>query len=505
MRIIITNYLMSPAYDDMVISYEICYTYSIEVPYFLSQRWQMYQIDFNSPVNVHFIGIGGISMSGLAEVLLNKGFQVSGSDNKASELTEALKEKGVNIYIGQRAGNIKPETELVVYTAAIRSDNPEFFESEKRGLPIPTRAELLGQIMKNYRLPAAISGTHGKTTTTSMLSSILLKGGFDPTISVGGILKEIGGNIRIGNSDCFVTEACEYTNSFLSMYPGIGIILNIEEDHLDFFKDLDDIRSSFRKFALLVPKEGAVVINAGIENYSEICGGSPAEVITFSDDPAKNARYSCRDIAYDEHGCASYMLIDDGKELCKISLRVPGSHNISNSLAAIAVARFLGADLNAVTEGLESFTGTDRRFEYKGKVGEVTIIDDYAHHPTEIKATLKAAQNYPHKRLFCVFQPHTYSRTRDFFDEFAKALSLSDQVVLADIYAAREKDNLGMSSELLAGAINNNASEKKAFYFNTFDKIESYLLKTCEPGDLVITMGAGDIHKVGEELLGDRA
>lgn len=462
----------------------------------------MYQIDFNTPINVHFIGIGGISMSGLAEVLLNKGFQVSGSDNKASELTDSLKEKGACIYIGQRAGNIKPGTDLVVYSAAIKKDNPEYAESERMGLPILTRAELLGQIMKNYRLPAAVSGTHGKTTTTSMLASILLKGGFDPTVSVGGILKEIGGNIRIGNSDSFVTEACEYTNSFLSMFPGIGIILNIEEDHLDFFKDINDIRNSFRKFALLVPEEGAVVINANIDNYEEICKDSPAQVITFSDDPSKDVRYSCRDITYDAHGCASYMLIEDGNGLFRINLKVPGSHNISNSLAAIAAARFLGAGPDAVTDGLESFTGTDRRFEYKGKVGEVTIIDDYAHHPTEIRATLKAAANYPHKKLFCVFQPHTYSRTKVFFDDFADALSLSDQVVLADIYAARENDDLGVSSKLLAEAINKNAGEEKACYFNTFDKIEAYLLKTCEPGDLIITMGAGDIHKVGEELLG---
>ncbi len=460
----------------------------------------MYQIGFEAPIKVHFIGIGGISMSGLAEILLYKGFKVSGSDSKAQELTDSLKAKGAVINIGQRASNITDDIGLVVYSAAIKRDNPEFAEAERRGLPILSRAELLGQIMKNYRLPAAVAGTHGKTTTTSMLASILMKGGFDPTVCVGGMLKDIGGNLRIGSSECFVTEACEYTNSFLSMFPGVGIILNIEEDHLDFFKDLSDIRNSFHSFALLVPKEGAVVIDADIADHEEITKGTEASVITFSGG-GNNARYTPSDIEYDDKGCASYTLLDDGKELCRISLKVPGSHNISNSLAAVAAARFLGADLDAIAKGLNSFTGTDRRFEYKGKVGGVTIIDDYAHHPTEIKATLSAAKNYPHKRIFCVFQPHTYSRTKAFFDDFVKALSKADHVVLADIYAAREKNSLGMSSSLLADAINS-LCPGKADYFNSFDKIETFLLENCEPEDLIITMGAGDIHKTGEELLG---
>ena len=288
----------------------------------------MYQVDFNKPVKVHFIGIGGISMSGLAEILLSRGFEISGSDRTASSLTEGLAEKGVRIFIGQNASNITDDIVLVVYSAAIHEDNPEFSEAKRRGLPMLTRAGLLGQIMENYNNSVAIAGTHGKTTTTSMLSSILLKAGTDPTISVGGILKEIGGNIRIGGSDYFTAEACEYTNSFLSLSPRIAVILNIEEDHLDFFKDLADIRSSFHRFALLAKAEGAVVINSAVENYMEICEGAKAQIITFNDDPASGSDYSCRDIEYDEHGCASYTLLENGAPLVRISLKVPGKHNI---------------------------------------------------------------------------------------------------------------------------------------------------------------------------------
>ena len=462
----------------------------------------MYQVDFNKPVKVHFIGIGGISMSGLAEILLDRGFEISGSDNTASSITGGLAEKGIRICIGQKASNITDDIELVVYSAAIHEDNPEFAEVRRRGLPLLTRAELLGQIMKNYANSAAIAGTHGKTTTTSMLSSILLKAGADPTISVGGMLKEIGGNIRIGGPDFFVAEACEYTNSFLNLSPLIAVILNIEEDHLDFFKDLADIRNSFHKFALLAQPQGAVVINAAIDNYKEICEGAKAQVITFSDDPSRDSDYSCRDIEFNEKGCASYTLLEKGSPLERITLSVPGKHNILNSLAAVAAARKLSVEKEAIAEGLLSFTGTDRRFELKGSFNGVTVIDDYAHHPTEIAATLSAAENYPHKTLWCVFQPHTYTRTKSLFDDFVKALSKADRLVMAEIYPARETDTLGMSSKLIAEAVNNMAGAvDKALYFPSFGEIEDFLIKNCSPGDLVITMGAGDVHLIGEEIL----
>ena len=457
----------------------------------------MYHIDFEKPICIHFIGIGGISMSGLAEILLDKGFSVSGSDRSESPLTKSLEEKGARIYYGQRAENITEDVELVVYTAAIRKGNPELDAAVERKLPVLKRAELLGQMMKNYGTSVAISGTHGKTTTTSMITTMLLAADADPTISVGGILPAIGGNTRIGGSEYFVTEACEYTNSFLSFFPTIGIILNVEEDHLDFFKDINDIRNSFHEFAKLLPKDGTLIINSGIEDYRALTDDLECNVITVGSD---GADYTASDISYDKYGHASFTAHRKGKSDIKISLSVPGEHNIYNSLAAIAAVDVIGIEDRAVVKGLNDFTGTDRRFQKKGEIGGVEIIDDYAHHPTEIKTTMKAALNYPHKKLWLVFQPHTYSRTKAFFDDFVEALSMADAVVLADIFAARETDNLGVSSEMLCETLKSKGCE--AYYFPTFDEIENFLLQNCTHGDLLITMGAGDIVKVGDSLLG---
>ena len=458
----------------------------------------MYQIDFHTPLAVHFIGIGGISMSGLAEILLEEGFHISGSDAKESALTDALEKKGARIYYGQRASNISDSTDVVVYTAAIHPDNPEFARAKELGIPMLTRAELLGQIMRNYDTPIAVAGTHGKTTTTSMLSHILLKGDCDPTISVGGILPAIGGNIRVGQSETFLTEACEYTNSFLSFFPKISIILNMDADHLDFFKDIDDIRRSFRRFAELLPADGTLIINADTPEYQSITEGLSCQVITYGLE--NNADYTASDITYDEFGHASFHVKYKGSDLGRCSLKVPGSHNVSNALSAVAAGRLLNLPWEVIAEGLLSFTGTDRRFQYKGTVGGVTIIDDYAHHPTEIEATLKAAANYPHRKVWCVFQPHTYTRTKALLPEFAQALTLADHVVLADIYAARETDTLGISSEDLADRIRELGTPCE--YFPTFDEIENFLLENCTQGDLLITMGAGDIVNIGEQLLG---
>ena len=458
----------------------------------------MYQIDFHTPLAVHFIGIGGISMSGLAEILLEEGFHISGSDAKESALTDALEKKGARIYYGQRASNISDSTDVVVYTAAIHPDNPEFARAKELGIPMLTRAELLGQIMRNYDTPIAVAGTHGKTTTTSMLSHILLKGDCDPTISVGGILPAIGGNIRVGQSETFLTEACEYTNSFLSFFPKISIILNMDADHLDFFKDIDDIRRSFRRFAELLPADGTLIINADTPEYQSITEGLSCQVITYGLE--NNADYTASDITYDEFGHASFNVRYKGSDLGRCSLKVPGSHNVSNALSAVAAGRLLNLSWEVIAEGLLSFTGTDRRFQYKGTVGGVTIIDDYAHHPTEIEATLKAAANYPHRKVWCVFQPHTYTRTKALLPEFAQALTLADHVVLADIYAARETDTMGISSEDLADRIRELGTPCE--YFPTFDEIENFLLENCTQGDLLITMGAGDVVNIGEQLLG---
>ena len=457
----------------------------------------MYQIDFHKPIRIYFIRIGGFSMSGLAEILLSEGFTVSGSDRAPSDLTRMLEDRGVNVFYGQKKENLTKDIDLVVYTAAIKSDNPELLAAHKLNIPMLTRAELLGQMMKNYETPVAVSGTHGKTTTTSMISQILLSAEADPTLSIGGIYRPIGGNIRVGASELFVTEACEYTNSFLSFFPKIGIILNIEEDHLDFFKDLADIRNSFHRFAQLLPADGTLIINGDIERCEELTEGLSCKVITYG--LSSGSDYSASQVTYDESGFPSFILSRQSGGERKFSLRVHGDHNILNALAAIALADLLGLSDEVIHAGLAAFTGTDRRFEYKGQVNGVNIIDDYAHHPTEIRATLSAAAQYPHRRLWCVFQPHTYTRTKAFLEEFASALSLADEIILADIYAAREKDTLGISSETLQEKIR--SLGHSCHYFPTFEAIENYLLKNCTKDDLLITMGAGDVVKVGENLL----
>ena len=478
----------------------------------------MYQIDFNHPVRVFFVGIGGISMSGLAQILASEGFIVSGSDRSSSRITQELEESGIRVHIGQRAENITDDIDLAVFTAAIHPDNPEYIAVQEKGIPSLTRAELLGQLMKNYRLPVAVSGTHGKTTTTSMLSEILLAAKADPALSIGGLLPSIGGNVRVGGDRYFVAEACEYTNSFLHMFPRIGIILNIEEDHLDFFKDLDDIRRSFRRFAQLLPEDGALIINADIDQIPALTEGLTCDIITFRGpkDPAQAsasaadkaaapdaeaADYRAADIEFDEWGHPSFTLHGPAAYggPVRIRLHVPGMHNVGNALAAAAAADRMGIPRDGIAAGLAAFSGTDRRFQYKGVRDGFTIIDDYAHHPTEIEATLRAAAACPHDRIICVFQPHTYSRTRSLLDGFARALCHADIVILADIYAARETDTLGVSSQTLQEEIRRLGHE--CLYFPSFAEIEKYLLANCRKNDLVITMGAGNVDQIGTDLL----
>lgn len=480
----------------------------------------MYQIDFSRPVHVYFVGIGGISMSGLAQILASEGFTVSGSDRNASPITQQLEADGIHVLIGQRAENITDSIDLAVFTAAIHEDNPEYIAVREKGIPFLSRAELLGQLMKNYRLPVAVSGTHGKTTTTSMLSEILLHADTDPTLSIGGILPSIGGNVRVGGSEYFVAEACEYTDSFLHMFPKIGIILNIEEDHLDYFKNLDEIRRSFHRFARLLPPDGALIIHSRIDDWQKITEGLECEVITFGETPAAAGSskapapgekggmaaadmpdYYPDDIVFDDHGHPSFTLHGPA---CfggpvRITLSVPGIHNVGNAVAAVAAADRLGIPRSASAQGLLAFSGTDRRFQYKGVKNGFTIIDDYAHHPTEIEATLRAAKACPHDRIVCIFQPHTYSRTKSLLKGFARALALADIVVLADIYAARETDTMGVSSKTLQEEIL--ALGHECFYFPSFSEIEKFILANCRKGDLVITMGAGNIDQIGENLL----
>ena len=457
----------------------------------------MYKIDFNNKIHVHFIGIGGISMSGLAEILLGAGFTISGSDREESDLTAHLVSLGAKVSYPQAAENITSDIDLIVYTAAIHEDNPEFAAAKASGKPMLTRAELLGEIMENYARSIAVAGTHGKTTTTSMVSQILLETADDPTISVGGILDAIGSNVHVGDSDVFITEACEYTNSYHSFFPKYNIILNVEADHLDFFKNLENYRASFKKFAGNTSDDGILIINNEIDDVKYFTEGLKCQVITYS--LKGGADIYPTDITYNEKGFASFTPVFNGKAMDRVSLNVPGDHNISNSLAAIALATEMGISFDHIKAGLAKFGGAHRRFELKGHFNGATVIDDYAHHPTEIAASLAAAANYPHNRVVVCFQPHTYTRTLSFLDDFAKALSAADVVVLADIYAAREPDIYGVSSKDIADRIEKLGTE--VHYLGSFDQCEKFLEKNIVNNDLLITMGAGNVYLVGEHLL----
>ncbi|MEE1078449.1 MAG: UDP-N-acetylmuramate--L-alanine ligase [Agathobacter sp.] len=458
----------------------------------------MYKINFNQPIHVHFMGIGGISMSGLAEILLEEGFTISGSDSKESDLTRTLEAKGVKVYYKQVASNISADMDLIVYTAAISADNEEFVAAKEANIPMLSRAELLGQIMDNYQNSIAVAGTHGKTTTTSMISQLLLESEADPTITVGGILDAIGGNLRVGNSDVFISEACEYTNSFLNFRPKYSIVLNVEAEHLDFFKDLEDVRNSFRKFIQNTLPEGATIINGEIENYKELVADMPQKIITYGF--SSEFDFYPENISYDNKACANFTVMHQGKAITEIQLGVPGEHNVSNALAAMALSMEMNLPMESLLSGFAKFGGANRRFQYKGAVGGVVVVDDYAHHPTEIRATMTAAKNYPHNRLVVVFQPHTYSRTKAFMHEFAEVLSMADIVVLADIYAAREKNIYGVTSKDLLNELKKTGTE--CYYFPSFEEIEKFLLKKCVNGDLLITMGAGNVVEIGESILG---
>ncbi len=464
----------------------------------------MCEFDLNQPKNVYFIGIGGISMSGLAELLLSRHFKVSGSDAKKSPLTERLSEMGAVIHYDQSVSHITDDTDLVVYTAAVRPGNADLDDAHARGITVLSRAELLGLVMKTYECPIAVSGTHGKTTTTSMISEILLRAGTDPTLSIGGILPSIGGNFRIGSGRHFVTEACEYTNSFLHFYPLIGIILNIDADHLDFFKDLSDIRHSFHEFAKLIPNEGLLILNGDIPNLHKFVDGLTCHIITTGRDETSD--YYAKDIVLDENAHATYTIMhgtDDTGRRC--SLGVPGLHNVYNSLAAVALADYLGVNSDTTIAALSEFRGSQRRFEYKGDVesadrtGPFHIYDDYAHHPTEIRATIETALKVPHNELWVIFQPHTYSRTKALMTDFADALAPADHVILTDIYAAREKDDLGISSATLMKHIRSRGTS--CHHISDFHDIEKFVLQNCTKNDMLITMGAGDVVNIGEALI----
>ncbi len=448
--------------------------------------------------NIHCIGIGGVGLSAIAEILIARGYQVSGSDMKASDLTENLQKKGAKIFIGHKSSNVE-HADLIVYSAAIAEENPEIIRAREKGIPLAGRAEVLGTLMDDFESSIAISGTHGKTTTTSMVSLILKNAGLDPTILVGGNLAEIGGNVRVGDSQYFVTEACEYRDSFLELRPKIEVILNIDSDHLDYFKDIDHIVSSFDKFAKAVPAGGKIIAYDANPFVSRVISDIPG-AITYGYN--RNCTYHIADVSFDSEGMPVFCINYEGASLGTVRLRVPGEHNILNAVGAFACCHQLGVAPEIMIETLGAFRGTQRRFDIVGTTARgVRLVDDYAHHPTEIKATLSAAHNIPHGRLWCLFQPHTYTRTLALFDQFAASFEEADVLVLADIYAAREKDIYKISSGELAEEIKRQYPEKKVYYMHSFEEIANYVKRNATSGDLVITMGAGDIYKVGDLIM----
>lgn len=446
---------------------------------------------------VHFIGIGGISMSGLAAVLLNSGYNVSGSDFKESEILNKLINAGAEIYIGHSKENVK-DVDLVVYTAAIPESNPEIVYAKENNIALMNRAEFLGNIMKGHKYNVAISGAHGKTTCTSMLSNITLKADLDPTILVGGELDIIGGNFRIGSSDYFITEACEYKRSFLSFFPYVGVILNIDADHLDYYKDIDEITETFGQFANLIPKDGYLIGYIGDNRVKNILNKVKCNTLSYG---FENADVIAKNIVFNEKGCAHFDVYKDNERLFDLTLSNPGEHNILNALSSICVSLIFNIKTEDIICGLSECKGAHKRFEFKGKANGVTVIDDYAHHPVEIKATLKTSKKIPHNKTYCVFQPHTYTRTKTLFDEFTEAFFDADEVVLMDIYAAREKDTGLVSSNDLGDALR--AKGVKCTNVHSHDEAVKYIENNAKPDDLLLTVGAGDVVIVGEKYIED--
>ena len=457
-------------------------------------------INLSDYKNIHCIGIGGIGLSAIAEILLSRGYHVSGSDMKQSDITDNLEKDGAEIYIGHRAENVE-KADLIVYSAAIAEENPEIIRAREKHIPLAGRAEILGVLMDEFENSIAISGTHGKTTTTSMVSLILERAKLEPTILVGGNLAEIGGNVKVGHSKYFVTEACEYRDSFLQLRPKIEVILNIDSDHLDYFKDIEHIVSSFDKFAKIVPSDGKIIAYDANPFVNQVIKDIPG-VITYGYN--ENCTYYITDVAFDGNGMPLFDVTYRGELLGRVKLSVPGEHNILNAVGAFACCHQLGVLPQTIIDTLDKFKGTQRRFDVVGTTREgVELVDDYAHHPTEIKATLSAAHNIPHNRLWCLFQPHTYTRTLALFDDFAEAFAEADVLILAEIYAAREKNIYKISSKELAEEIKRVHPDKKVYYMDTFEEIANYVKKNAEKGDLVITMGAGDIYKVGEMIISE--
>ncbi len=452
---------------------------------------------FSSIKKLHFVGIGGIGMSGIAELLLDQGFLITGSDKAASENTERMQQLGATVYIGHDAANVAPDVDVLVYSSAVAPDNPEILEAQRRKIPVIRRAEMLAEVMR-LKYGIGIAGTHGKTTTTSMVSLVLMEGGIDPTVIVGGRLRGLAGsNARLGKGEFIVVEADEYDRSFLSITPTIAVLTTLETDHLDCYRDLEDIKSAFIQFASKVPFYGFVVLCLDEPALQEIMPKIKKKIITYG--LTAQADLYAVDIRHKENQ-TFFIVMKEGVELGEITLHIPGKHNVQNALAAIAVGLELNVPFSSVKAGIEKFTGVFRRWDVKAEIDNILVVDDYAHHPTEIARTLAGVKAGWRRRVVCVFQPHLYSRTRDFYEDFGRSFFNADVLVVTDVYAAREEPIQGITGELIA----NTAKEfghKRVFYVADKRALPDFLMTMKQPGDIIITMGAGDIWKYGEELI----
>jgi UDP-N-acetylmuramate--alanine ligase len=453
---------------------------------------------FSSIKKLHFIGIGGIGMSGIAEILLDQGFKVSGSDRSLSEVTERLQSLGAVAFEGHRASNIANDVDTVVYSSAVQPDNPEILEAQRRKIPIVRRAEMLAEVMR-LKYGIGIAGTHGKTTTTSMASLVLMEGGLDPTVIVGGKLSGLGGtNARLGRGEFIVVEADEFDRSFLSISPTIAVLTTLETDHLDCYRDLEDIKSAFIQFGNKIPFYGFIVLCLDEPALLDIMPNlSKKKIITYGLNP--QADVQAVDIHHKDN-TTTFTLLRSNNELGTITLQVPGKHNVQNALGAIAVGLELGVSFEKIKSGIEKFAGVYRRWEKKGEFNGISVYDDYAHHPTECRATLSGVKSGWRRRVVCVFQPHLYSRTRDFYEDFGKSFLLSDVLVVTDVYPAREEPIQGVNGELIANAAKQ-FGHKDVHYVPDKNKVPVVLKTIVKSGDIVITMGAGDIWKYGEEFI----
>ena len=453
--------------------------------------------DLKKYKNIYMIGIGGISMSGIAEILKNWGFNVGGSDLNSSDVIDKLIANNISVTIGHNLDALS-KADLVVYSAAIKPTDVELVKAHELGIPVVERADFLGEITRCFRNTICVSGTHGKSTTTSMVSMCFLEAHKDPTIQIGASLDNIGGNYKIGNSDFFILEACEYVESFLKFFPKAEIILNIDNDHLDYYGTLDNVKAAFIKYVKLLPDDGILVYNADDINCAHLSQYTKAKSLTFGIN-SSNANFVAKNISFDKNGYPSFDVYYNNTFYKTMKLSIPGKHNVLNALSCIALCNEFGLDKNDIKNALQKYKGAHRRFEYIGEFNNIKVYDDYGHHPTEIEATAQALKKKQYNHSWIIFQPHTYSRTKELLDDFASALINFDNIIVTDIYAAREDNTFNISSLDLVDKIK--SLGKGAIYIKDFDEIVQYILDNAQDGDIVLTLGAGTVTNIGPMII----